>query len=893
MKHLHLFTAIIIMAALFTTNLFGQEKQTTISGSIVEMSTGENVIGANVYLEGTTVGTVSDLHGKFKFTTVLSGKQTLTISSVGMTTITKELELTGKEIKLGKVKQENDAVGLVEVMVFADVAIDRHTPVAVSNIKPERIEAKLGAQEFPEILKSTPGVYATKQGGAFGDSRVNIRGFNSRYVAVMINGMPVNDMESGWVYWSNWAGLADVTRSMQVQRGLGAAKVALPSVGGTINILTKTTDTEKGGSVYAATGNNNYNKIGLTLSSGLTEKNWATSFSLSKSSSDGYVDATQYEAYSYFFNISKIINDKHRMAFSVFGAPQEHGQRSSRLPIATYTDPTIRSTKYNSDWGYKNGEVYNLRRNYYHKPQGILNHFWKVNDRLNVSTAAYVSLGTGGGTSPHKYRSLKGEPRVSNRFYGNDAFRTENLIDFDRTVEENIARGDSGSANIVRSSINNHFWTGILPQVKYDMGWVKLSGGVDLRYYKGIHYREVTDLLGGEHFIDRSDRNNPTRKTHLEDKVAFYNDGLVGWYGLFGQAEVSYGNVSAFVASSVSFKSYKRIDYFNYFTDATANLVKSDPNVYNAYLNDLGEKDFNTALENDIESDWINYTGYSIKGGANYNLSENHNVFFNAGYFENPPDFRTVFSKHTNEANREAPNEKLSSLELGYGFRSGIFSANVNAYYTLWKDKARVISKNVDGVNHFVNLTGINATHKGIEFDLLAKPTKKLSIRGMLSIGDWRWANDLKDVRFFDNNQVEIAKASIYVKDVHVGDAAQNTAAVSLDYEFMKGVSLGADYNFYDNIYAEFDPAWRTKEPEFEQGNPDSWKMPSYQLVDLNVRYKFELGSYKATLIGNINNLFDETYISDARDGRQNDANSAEVFYGWGRSWRMALKLYF
>ena len=36
----------------------------------------------------------------------------------------------------------------------------------------------------------------------------------------MIDGIPVNDMENGWVYWSNWFGLDAVTSNVQVQRGL-------------------------------------------------------------------------------------------------------------------------------------------------------------------------------------------------------------------------------------------------------------------------------------------------------------------------------------------------------------------------------------------------------------------------------------------------------------------------------------------------------------------------------------------------------------------------------------------------------------------------------------------------------------------------------------------------
>ena len=150
--------------------------------------------------------------------------------------------------------------------VTASVAVSRKTPVAVTVIDPVVIENKLSSQEFPEILKSTPGIYATKQGGGFGDARFNLRGFENENVAVMINGVPMNEMEWGGIYWSNWSGLSDVTRSMQVQRGLGASKVAAPSVGGSVNIITNTTDVKAGGGVSYALGNDGYNKIAFNVS---------------------------------------------------------------------------------------------------------------------------------------------------------------------------------------------------------------------------------------------------------------------------------------------------------------------------------------------------------------------------------------------------------------------------------------------------------------------------------------------------------------------------------------------------------------------------------------------------------------------------------------------------
>ena len=92
----------------------------------------------------------------------------------------------------------------VVITGVADIAKDRKTPVAVSTIKETAIVEKLGNQEFPEVLSSTPSVYTTKSGGGFGDSKINIRGFGQENIAVMVNGMPVNDMENSKVYWSNW-----------------------------------------------------------------------------------------------------------------------------------------------------------------------------------------------------------------------------------------------------------------------------------------------------------------------------------------------------------------------------------------------------------------------------------------------------------------------------------------------------------------------------------------------------------------------------------------------------------------------------------------------------------------------------------------------------------------
>ena len=382
-----------LLFALMVTAAFAQG---TITGAVLDADTGEELIGATVMIKGTTKGTATDFSGAFTLEDVPTGTQTLIFSYTGYADTEQTVEVTEGLTELGLINLGTDVIGLEEVKVIASIAIDRKTPVAVSNIHAQEIEAKLGNQEFPEILKSTPSIYTTRTGGGFGDSRINVRGFAQEDIALLINGIPVNGMEDNRVYWSNWAGLGDVTRTMQVQRGLGASKLAVASVGGTINIITKTTDQEKGGAFSTAIGNDGYRKTGLTLSTGRLESGWAVTFSGSRTTGDGYIEGTYIDAWSYFGSIAKEIGDNQQLMFTIFGAPQRHGQRDFEHSIALQRNTF--GERWNDDFGTYQGRDFLIRDNFYHKPQASLNHSWSINEKTTLITAAYASVGRGGGT---------------------------------------------------------------------------------------------------------------------------------------------------------------------------------------------------------------------------------------------------------------------------------------------------------------------------------------------------------------------------------------------------------------------------------------------------------------------------------------------------------------
>lgn len=844
---------VLLLLIVFSIFSFSIYAQGTIKGIIVDEANNEALVGATIQVEGTSNGTATGLDGSFTLN-IATGLSTLKISFLGYIDKKLDVNIINGEVKnMGKIGLAIASVGLDEVRIVSSFARDRVTPVAVATIKPVFIEEKLGTQEFPEILKSTPSVYATKDGGGYGDSRINLRGFDSDNIGILVNGVPVNDMESGKVYWSNWAGLSDVTQTMQVQRGLGASKLAISSVGGTINILSRTTDMKQGGSIFYGVGNDGYQKQSFTVSTGLMDNGWAITFSGSHNWGSKFVTATQFDGWSYFANISKRINDEHRISFTAFGAPQTHNQRSNRHLIADYLNHPD-GIRFNSDWGYRGGEVYNTAYayNYYHKPQMSLNHYWKISENTLLSTSAYASIARGGGRRAYGNTGL-----LTTYDYATGAKLTgavttaEGLIDWDEIIRMNGA-SQTGSIVAMANAVNSHDWYGVLSNLNTSVGDWNFTGGFDGRYYKGYHTTEIDDLLGGEYVLNGSDINRSASQPLREgDYISYYNLGEVLWTGLFAQGEYVNDQFSGFISASASESFYRRTDYFTY------------------------------TPENQV-GDWIDFFGYSIKGGANYNINDNHNVYANAGYFIRAPYFKFAYIGYTNDVNTEVKHEQVVSTEVGYGYRSEFLSGDITAYRTVWMNKAMTRSL---GNNLIANLTGLDANHMGVEMVLTAKPTKGLSIRGMFSLGDWRWNADV-DATIYDENQQEIDRIKINLEDVHVGDAAQTTAAIGIDYEVFPKMKVGTDFNYYGNLYARFDIEDRTE-------SIDSWKMPNFALFDLNMRYYFKIGGLNATLLGKLDNVLDTHYIADATDGAGHNANTAVVFYGFGRTWSASLKIRF
>jgi hypothetical protein len=866
MKRKNLLLLVFAMFMAYTTFAQG-----IIQGIVKDANSDETLIGATVLVKGTTIGVTTNLDGSFLLVAP-AGNLTLEFSYVGYESQTKDISVKdGATYNIGEIKLKSSAIGLDEVNVMASVAVDRKTPVAVTTLDAQTIENQLGSQEFPEVMKNTPSVYVTKQGGGFGDARINVRGFDQRNVAVMINGIPVNDMENGWVYWSNWAGLGDATRTIQIQRGLGASKLAINSVGGTINIITKTSDMNKGGSFEMGATTYGRYKAMLTLSTGKMKSGTAITFVGSRTYGKGYIDATWVDAWSYFLSVSQDIGKKHQLVFTAIGAPQSHGQRDGYYMLDSTQFNKYGST-YNRNWGWLGGEQLNIRVNYYHKPQFALNWYWTINDKAFLATSLYYSVGRGGGSGPLGIKPYKYEPPLTP--YGQ--YDWDKMVDFNaNNVDTLIAKkaeefyvdnnGDTvynhNSRHIIRNSVNNHNWLGILSTLNYEFTrkW-HLTAGLDTRHYKGEHYREVKNLLGGDYWYD-----SKFGAARVDDKIAYWNDGIVNYAGLFAQMEFTSGSFNAFLAATVSNTWTQRIDYRTYLPD-----------------------------EPEAKSETLSNAGYNFKLGANYNIDEHNNIFINGGYYSRVPFFRFHFLNYRNDVNPDLANETIYAAEIGYMLKLQKFNLRFNGYYTVWDNISQLASFKADNGNN-VNafLSSLQEVHMGLELDMQYMLTRWLRVGAMGTLGNWYYANNPEATLYDDNTQLPIGKGTIYLKDVKVPNQPQAMAGLNAKINITKNIDLGANWLYFANNYANFTPE-RRQDPA--QEGMQAWKLPNYCNLDMRLGWRFKLAGLDTYFNWNVYNVTNNVTLVEAEDHFDAAANAfvfKKGFWSWGRNMNFSLKVRF
>ena len=903
----------LIVSFIMTTGLFSQ--------SIVGIVHGLKPLeGANIVVEGTELGAVSNDEGMYTVSDVSVGTYDVTASFIGYSSVTKSI-VVGEGDNVVDFHLEVDAVVLSALEVLASRA-DETTPVAYTTVDKTEMEVRLGSQDIPMVLNTTPSVYATQQGGGAGDARINVRGFNQRNVAVMINGVPQNDMENGWVYWSNWDGVGDATSSIQMQRGLSAVNLATPSIGGTMNIITDPAALERGGKFKQETGAGGFLKTTLNYNSGLIADKLALSGTIVRKTGDGLIDGTWTDAWAYYVGGSYAVSDDQRFELYAIGAPQRHGQNLYKQNIATYSQELAGSIDgyndsayvagekfeteagrfFNQNWApvssdYKgqqywymygarttdryNPNLLNERENFFHKPLVNLNHFYDVNDDIRLSSVLYWSGGSGGGTGT--YGSVSRKPAVEgNQWWASSPW----MWDWDAEIEQNSANVDSAwsdtenrSTGILRNSINRQNTYGLISKLNVDVNDnLEVQVGIDWRTAGIEHAREVRDLLGGDYYVDYADDNAADGKVvKLGDIIAYHNETTVDWFGTFAQGKYTTDKYNLYGMGGLSTIKYTYLDHFA----VNADIVEASP-----------------------------ITTFQLKGGAVYNLDDRLSAFANIGYVQKPPILDNVIA-YDGTVSSDPDNEKFLSNEVGGEYKSGKVAIKGSYYNTQWKD--RNLTKSVttgqgdSGDTDIIYLTGVNQSHSGVEVESKIALHEMVDLDVAVSVGDWYFDGDAKgdyqEMEYNEDGQIIGQTSTEYeyaLNNLKVGDMPQTAYVGGLTVKPIDGLRVQGLYRWYDNHYADWSPD--SREVDGDADRAQVWKSPSYGKLDLHLSYKLpEIAGLDLTVTGHVFNALDDVYVQDAVDNSKYNgygeklhlAHNAEVFLGTPRSFNLGLSVNF
>ncbi len=692
------------------------------------------------------------------------------------------------------------------------------------------------SQDISGLLSSSTDVFVNTAGYTFGQARFRIRGYDNRNTSVLINGIYVNDAETGRPYYGNWGGLNDVMRNKVVTPGLLFSDYSFGGIGGTTNIITRASEQRPGTSVSYSVANKSYrNRAMITHSTGLMDNGWA--FTLSGSSrwaQEGYVRGAFYEAYSYFLAAEKKINDKHSIGLTVMGSPSRRGKGGvGTAEIYELSGDNF----YNPNWGYQNGVMRNARVGTFNQPRAMLSHYWEINPTMKLTTSASYMAGRGGSTALNWYDAADPRPdyyrNLPSYYEGRDELQVNYLTDMWQNSEDfrqldwdsfydanrkNLYTVENvGGVDGVNETGNRGKY--IIEDRRYDLKRfdfatlfskeltenTKLVAGFNQMSSETHSYKLVEDLLGADWWLDidqfaerdfnddyiiQSDVDNPNNIVREGESFGYDYLTTINKSNVFAQAEAK----------------LKRIDFFGGFDLSYTEFWRTG-NMRNG-------KFPAASFGNSPTHKFLNY---AVKAGANVKITGRNFVLLNASYRTVAPYTRDAFvsPRTRHHVVDNLTSEKIYTGDLSYFYRSPMLQAKITGFYTKFEDGIDSHSFYHDELRTFVNyaMTEVDKVHYGGELGIEAKITSTISATFVTGYGKYLYdSRPLVTITQDNSSEILAENRTVYIENYHVGSMPEFAASVGGKYNAPKYWFVGVNANYFAESYINLNPEKHTAE---------------------------------------------------------------------------------
>lgn len=795
----------------------------------------------------------------------------------------------------------------------------------IFTISLDDLEDSFEEQDFSGLLQSSKDVFSSIAAYNFSSSRFRPRGYGSQNQSVLINGVSLNNAETGRAIWAHWGGLNDITRYQQSSTGVSSNPFGFGGISGYTNIDARASELRAGTRFSSALANRSYrSRLMVTHSTGMLDNGWAISASASgRFSNEGYVKGTFYSAASYFLSVEKKFNDKHSLGLVGFGAPTVQGKQGI---VVDEIHDILDDNFYNPYWGYQDGEKRNSRVRNTHKPMLLLSHYWDYSTKSKITSTASYSFGKGSNTrlnwynaenpNPTYYRYLpsyfnlpgqesdyqltlsawQNDVSVSQINWDNLYFaNSKNLF----TVNDaNGIVGNSITGNrakyIVEEYFNNH------SQYSWNTNWnykwndnLNLDAGVNLSSYTSNNFKEIKDLLGADFWVDvdqfaerefvdpnaaQSNLAIPNHVVVAGDKFGYNYDINIQKYNAFSQLEWKGSKLDSYLALTLSGSKFWR-------TGKVQNGLFP--------TNSLGD------------SEKLTFVNPGAKAGLLYKLTGRHMLQLNAAYLSRAPLSTNVFTspRTRNDVVQDIKSETIKTADINYLVRFPGLKLRMTAYYTLMEDKTWSRSFYHDELKSFVNyiMTGVNQSFMGIEVGSEIKLSSTFTSTFAFAVGDFIY-NSRPSATIVQDNSTELLAQdrTVYIKNYKVGGIPQTNASIGIKYNSSKFWFAGLTANYFANTYLDVNPDRRTFEAldGFVTTDPqvetilDQTKLNPGMSLDLFIgkSWKIKYGEYIRFNVNVSNILNDKDYATGGFEQLRYDSSEINRFpnlvgYMYGRSY--------
>jgi len=749
----------------------------------------------------------------------------------------------GKESLSGEVRdttkrEEEQIRAALSQLLFTTAAVpERDAPLRLTSIGQKQIALKSPAESYPQLLKWIPGIYSTSENGSYGDAKINIRGFKQENISILLNGVPISGLVTGNMFWNNWLGLSDATHKIEVQKGIGSSMLSDNSVGGTINIVTK--GVEERGSWGVALSGTEWGLLSnsLSFSTGKLKSGWGVSLHTSYTVGKGVPKGTSVNSGSYLLTVAGEPTKRSSLQLTILGSPDRHGQRSVRLSNSEVEE---RGLRYNKNWGYLNGKEKSISENFYHKPYITLSYNYFPTPKLEFKATGYLSIGDGGGI----WSESKGEKIIE--------FQKDGQIDWEGVIEKNREQ-QGGALNILSNYLAGHTQVGLYSSLTRHFKRWSWEGGINYQHYTTWEKEQITDLLGGEWWYEEYERFSLAgvagrqQQKGVGDYIRTYNGKIIDHLTLYSSANYKSGNWRGTLGASLMGSLNSRWDKYN-------------------YIDDIGSK---TAIG----------IGAAIKGGVNRRVSRSLSLYLNGAAYLRAPYHNIFFSSGDNSITNGVKGESNYMGEGGVRLLWDRIAIEIGSYLSLWKNKSIISPRYTqpDQSSSRYLVRGLNALHSGVEATASWHATHWAHLEGSLSIGKWRWLNNVAANIYHPYSGLPIDRIDIYTKGVPVGDAPQLQIMVSPHLKLYKGLEMVLQMSYFTNNWADFNPSERVDPND----TSPPYKIPGYSLIDLTLQWSFKIiEGRESALFLKVNNLTGENYIERGLDGADHTLHSFRGFWG-------------